>query len=183
MPPQFLTRLQTPVPPTIIPRRDSGPFVVLLIIIVVLAGATCGGLYLYQQRVIRELKDTEKALAQARSDFKIDEIKNAAILDSRIQGAAVILDGHVYGSQVFNFIQSHTLEGVTFSKFDYSNDIVHVTARASGYLLFAQQIRHYRSLEKEIEKVVFTTPTLTDTGTVEFGVDITLSSDFLHLKP
>ena len=181
---QFISHAPIAPSPTVVPRRGSGLFSALLVVLIILVGAGTGGLYMIAKSYDARVTDSEQTLADLERDVEIDSIKGAQSLEGRITRAQRLLDGHVYPSQVFNFLEDNTLASITFLGLQYTDGVIKVRAVAPSYMVLAQQIRHYRGLRQDfVQTIDFSTPKLTKEGEVEFAVDITLLPSFIHAQP
>src|SRR3989344_1136440 len=181
---QFISHAPIAPSPTVVPRSGSGLFSALLVVLIILVGAGTGGLYMIAKSYDARVTDSEQTLADLERDVEIDSIKGAQSLEGRITRAQRLLDGHVYPSQVFNFLEDNTLASITFLGLQYTDGVIKVRAIAPTYMVLAQQIRHYLGLQQDfVQTINFATPKLTKEGEVEFAVDLALLPSFIHAQP
>lgn len=177
---QFISHGPIAPSPTVVPRRGSGLFSALLVVLIILVGAGTGGMYLISKNYETRVHDSENTLADLQREIEVDSIKGAESLQQRIIRAQKLLDNHIYPSQVFNFLEANTLNSISFISLQYSNGTIKAKAIAPGYLILAEQIRYYRNLRDIVQAVSFAPPKLLNTGEVEFSFDIVLLPAFIH---
>ncbi|MDA1334899.1 MAG: hypothetical protein O2794_02685 [bacterium] len=179
---QFISHSQV-VPPAMVPRRGIGLFGAVGIVVGILAAALTGGLVVLERSLAASADDAKGRLVELRRELEIDSINAAKTLQNRIEIAQQILNGHVYGSQALNFVESNILDGVRVISFAYADKKVSLDLLAPGYLVYAQQIKYFRTVD-EIEKGFnFPPPELNERGEVSFSIDLSLTSSFIHDKP
>ncbi len=177
----FITHAQ--VIPTFVAPRNTGVFTALAVVFVILIGSLTVGVIFLKNNFDVKVKEKEAELAKLKDDFNIPDLVEAQKLQQRILYAQQVLASHVYGSQALNFLEAHTIDGLRYKSFKYSGNMITVSAIASGYLPYAEEVRHLRKVSA-IEKFTAGTPQLDElTGEVTFSIDITLTSDWLHEKP
>ncbi len=181
---KFISHSQI-TPPTAVPRKGLGIFSVLAIIVAVLSFAFTGGLFLLKQSNEQQKETVITALKELRDETELASLQNIKSIQDRITIAKKVLGEHVYASQAFIFAERSTLSSVNIRSFDFSNDTVKMSLTASGYVEFAQQIKYYSdsTLKDIIKSYTFKPPVLTDRGTVDFSVDIELTSEYLRTRP
>ncbi|MEK7649914.1 MAG: hypothetical protein AAB367_03090 [Patescibacteria group bacterium] len=181
---KFISHSQL-APSSTVPRQGLGLFSVLAIVVAVLAFAFTGGLFLLKQSNEQQKTAVIEKLKELRDETELASLQNIKNIQDRIAIAKRVLDAHVYSSQAFIFAERHTLGAINIRSFDFSKDIVKMELTAPGYLEFAQQIKYYRdpSLKNVIKSYTFKPPVLTDRGQIDFGVDITLTPEYLRTKP
>lgn len=177
---QFISHGPIAPPPTVVPRRGSGLFSALLVVLIILVGAGTGGMYLISKNYETRVSDSENTLADLQREIEVDSIKGAESLQQRIIRAQKLLDNHIYPSQVFNFLEGNTLNSISFISLQYSNGTIKAKVIAPGYLILAEQIRYYRNLRDIVQAVSFSPPKLLNTGEVEFSFDLVLLPTFIH---
>ena len=178
---QFISHTQ--VIPTLAPRRSTGVFSALVIVLVVLIGSLTLGLVFLEKNFDKQVKEKEIELGRLKEDFSIPSLIEAQKLQGRIEYAEQVLGEHVYGSQPINFLEAHTVDGIHYKSFQYSNGVIKVSVVANGYLPYAEEIKHLRGVQ-DIKTFAFGTPQLDElTSEVTFSMDITLTLDWLHSKP
>lgn len=182
---QFISHAQV-VPPTLVPRKGLGLFGALAVVLAILSGVLTGALVLLKKSMQDQVANAEKQLVQVRTDTEVDSIAEAQALQSRIEKGYQLLNGHVYASQSFNFVEDNILGVVDLKSFSFAAPKIKVDLTAPGYLEYAQQIRYLRTMQdthKDIVDFTPSPPTVSKSGKVSFSVDITLSDAYLHSKP
>ena len=77
---QFISHAPLAPPPTVVPRRGSGLFSALLVVLIILVGAGTGGLYMIAKSYDARVTDSEQTLADLERHFQIYFIKIAPSL-------------------------------------------------------------------------------------------------------
>ncbi|KKU86441.1 MAG: hypothetical protein UY14_C0001G0020 [Parcubacteria group bacterium GW2011_GWA1_47_9] len=178
---KFIPHTQA-IPPSRVPRQGLGLFSVLAFIVAVLAGAATGATVFLDKNYQNQVTEAVGRLKKIQEKIEIESFRKVLDVQNRIQIASDMLKEHVYPSQAFNFVEDHTLDTVRVESFGYTAGVLLLRLRAPSYLDFAQQIKHYRSL-RDVEKINFKPPGLTDKGQIIFDVDITLTKDFIRRRP
>ncbi len=176
---QFISHAQV-TQPSLVPRRGLGIFSALALVFAVLAGAVTGGLVLIEKSTLATLEAERTDLKKIRQDIEFESIKQAQSLQQRIDIARGLLGQHQYTARAFDFAENYTLLPIRLKSFSYNLGVVKMDATAPGFVVFAQQIKYYRSLgESVIKSFTFQNPTLNEKGEVNFVVEITLSPKYL----
>lgn len=98
---------------------------VIIFVIVIIAAV---GVFLYGQLLERNIARKEDALARAREAFEPKLIEELSRLDLRIDSADSLIGSHIAPTQLFELIESITLQTVRFSNFSFNEDL-------DGYLM------------------------------------------------
>lgn len=106
------------------PRASDGGIgdILILVAIVVLAAALAlaAGVFLYDRFLETNVEKKSSQLARAEQSFEPALIEELVRLDSRLQAANQVLTRHVAPSELFNLIESLTLQSIAYSSLDYS---------------------------------------------------------------
>jgi hypothetical protein len=127
---------------------------VVLVVISVAMAIILGGLYfglkLSDDKVSVELKKVESDLAVAKQKIKdVEEQKNQAqTLQKQIKAADKLLEGHVYWTNFFAFLEKNTVTDVYFLNIVGGSDgQMNLSGIAKSYRALAKQIVAFREAE------------------------------------
>lgn len=180
---QFISHARVLAPPSPVEKRaGAGIFSALAIILIVLGVVLTGGLVLLAKTFERNAEVAEKRLGELSKLVELESLKEVKNLELQIERAKGLLANHVYPSQSFNFVESHTLPGVRYSSFAYGDKKISLGAIAPSFTSFAQQVKYLRSVS-DASGVSFSPPKLNEKGEVEFSLELMLAEPYIHSRP
>ena len=104
---------------------------------------------------------------------------NILQLPSRVEEVRTLLNNHIYGSKLFDFLRANTSKQVVIDSvnIDTKNLSLDIKARAASYDVLAGQIVWLKSLPA-IESLKVSGIALSEKGLVDFSLSIKLSPSF-----
>lgn len=150
-----------------------GVFFRVAFILFLAAAFLTGGLYLFRNYISTNLEQQRALFKKLELEFEPSLIAELERVSNSIKAAKDILSHHARPSLVFNLLETHTLNSVSFSGFTYDrakNSVV-LTGEAPSYTAISAQTAIFNALD-EIDGVIFTGPSLQETGTVTFSLTL-----------
>jgi hypothetical protein len=145
-----------------------------------------GGLYFYNQVLVKNIAQMQSDLNLAQNSFEPSKIVQLQVLDKRLNASNEILSKHIAVSPIFNELQSITIKNVSYSKFSYAYDgsagskiAVKMSGTAVGYMSVALQENLF-SQDKNLIDPVFSNLLLDDKGNVTFDLNFSVDPDFVN---
>lgn len=141
------------------------------------------GVFLYQQYSDSQLDEVRNQLERARNAFEPELIRELQRLDTRIDVASDLLEGHVALTPFFDELESATLETVQFTDFSFSQneeDGVRVSMQgaANGYASVALQSDTFGDNEN-FQNPIFSNFQTDENGDVTFDVIMNLDESLV----
>ena len=146
---------------------------VLLLVFVIYSG-----LILYNKSLIREQKAIDTKLTALR-ESRDEEKENVVVeFDAKLQSLSKILDGHIFSSRIFPYIESLTHQKVHFTNFSFSSSDGAVTLNGvtQNYTTFGEQIVAFEK-SGNIKNLVISNVKLEKQGQVEFVVAFVIDKE------
>jgi hypothetical protein len=119
------------------------------VIIVVGTAVIYGGVYLYQQSLVKQQASLQASISAAQDGLGTSFVTDMQRLSDRINGVKTLLQNHVVVSPIFDALQATTLQSVQYKDFTYeftTDDTtnakmveVHITGVANNYATLALQ--------------------------------------------
>ncbi len=172
-------------PPAAAPRPQGGLgiFGVLAIIIAVLAGVLTGAIFLVAQWYQTRVGDAVERLKKIKEESQLASLEEVRSIQERIDLARMMLEEHTYPTHALEFAEQQLLEQTRMHSFAYSDGAINMQLTVPSFLVFAEQLNHFRTLAGKVADVKFDSPTLTDRGDVTFDVSIKLEEGHLRTSP
>ena len=150
-----------------------GAFTRLALILLILAGALSGLLYLYKGLLVKQIDQQKAVLADLDERFEPSLIKELERIANSLNNAKSLINNHTFISPVFDFLEKNTLPDVSFSTFNYSADkkILSLAGEAPSYTGIAAQAKIIQN-QQEVLSATFSNTTLKETGAVNFTMSI-----------
>ena len=108
----------------IIESRNEGSgislFLLLSIIVFIVAVALAGGIWLWQNSLISEIKKGKAALESARDTYEKGTIDPLIRLDDRIEESKNLLANHIAVSPVFIMLEKFTVKNIRYKNMKFS---------------------------------------------------------------
>jgi hypothetical protein len=103
------------------PRRRGTVNLFFLGSLIIFLGAVllAGGIFLYQEFLIKSIENKRVSLEKAREEFEPASILQISRLDTRLKSAEEILKKHLTLSALFNLLEKTTLKSVQFKEFNF----------------------------------------------------------------
>lgn len=142
----------------------------------------CGGIFGYRKylesrrdSLAREVKEREQALQS-------DSLREIIAFSQSLSAAQTLLREHPFSSNVFQFLQANTHQGVQFKSFSFAgqNRRVDMNAVARSYRAVAEQISVLEG-NPEVESVDFSGLSLA-TNVVNFRIGMVLKPSVFKYK-
>lgn len=130
--------------------------VILILSVIFLSGI--GILKLYEGKLAAEIKKVEADLATVDQQIKnLEEKKNQAqTLQKQIKSLDILLDQHIYWTNIFSFLEKNTIADVYFLNLvGQSDGSITMSAVAKSYKAMAKQIVAFRE-DEQTDKVFIT---------------------------
>lgn len=94
-----------------------------------------------------DIQATQQQLTSLR-----EEQKDLYLFEEKLNVMGKLLDGHVYTSKVFSFLEEHTLPDIWYESYISTSDgVVNLRAKTSGLKTAAKQIAHIDAQEEVME--------------------------------
>ncbi len=157
---------------------------ILGIVLVVLSLAVYGGLVFYNKSLKQDLiplKDRVEELNQQRDKQFEERVKT---LDNSLKDLKIILENHIYWSNLFSIISQLTVPQVSFSTLNSNTKSkdnyvsISVAGKTTGYTYLAKQIRSFEQSQL-ISNVKVGGISLGTAGGIEFLMTINFKEDIL----
>lgn len=142
------------------------------------------GVFLYERYLVSNLASQKESLERARDAFEPRLIEELAKVDTRLDVAGSLLDGHVTISPFFELLGRLTLKTVRFEEFEFTRGVdglveVRMKGVAESYRSIALQSELFGD-DENIQSPVFSDFKLDELGNVQFSVILSVSNDFLR---
>lgn len=183
------------VPTSFIPKKPldggrsaGGAFggLLSLLALFIFVGSIFGaaGVFLYQSYLNQSIAQKSDSLTKAQGAFDPSTITDLIRLDSRLNNAGRLLQGHVAISPIFNFLSSETLANVEYNSFEYTlqdngSATVLLGGQADSFSTVALQSDQF-SASKVFKDVIFSGITVDPTGKILFNVAATVDPSFIN---
>lgn len=164
--------------------RLSDTLFLISLIFFFLALFGAGGVFVFQYTANQKIAELDAERAKLEGELRPHLIDQVLDLSRRLDAARLVLGGHIFSSNVFEFLEDATLPQVRFTSFGYAFDArrVDLNAVAASYATLARQIRVLEA-RKEVEKVDFGGLSLGQGGLVNFKISIVFHEDLFHRRP
>lgn len=173
------TRIQTsfipkkPVDGSHSTKSSGGLLYLLGTVVFVVALIASALVFGYQKYLEGQIAKMEADLAQARQNLEPELITELSRADKRFIAAEEIINNHQTISELFNILESLTLQNVGFSSFGYKNDPMGMNFQLEGearsYATVAYQAKVF-SEDPRLINPQFSELDLSDEGNVVFSV-------------
>ncbi len=148
------------------------------ILVLVISVALAGGVFAYDIYLNNAVARKEAQLQQQRDAFAPEVIRDMARLSTKISVAENLLTQHIATSEVFNLLQTLTLQTVRFTSFAFSNTEkgIQVTMQGEGlsFTSVALQADEF-ARNANLTGTVFSSFALNNVGNVTFSVITTIN--------
>lgn len=112
--------------------KNSNPFVIFSIIILILTILATGGLYLYKSALIKQRDNLSVNLEKVKNSFDQKTIGDLELFNKRISASREILNNHVVLSPMFKLLGDLTIPSIQYTKFSNSSTDKGFTVVMSG---------------------------------------------------
>jgi hypothetical protein len=156
------------------PMQSSGVgiFSLLSFIVLLIAGALSGGIYLYKNSLKADLSAIESEISSKKATFELDVIGEMKQFEARVSAARAIVSNHVAFSRFFSILEESILPTISFRSLNYATSPSakpHIEARgvADGFRAIALQSDEFLK-RSELSNVSFSGFALNKQGFVDF---------------
>ena len=145
------------------------------------------GVYLYKGALVRDIANKKVSLARARDAFEPASIVKLQRLSRRLDLSRTVLANHLAPSQLFDSLESSTLQNVRFSSMDLAIN----QAKNTGLLTMKGQARSYGAVARQsdvfakvasIKNPVFSELNLDQKGNVVFTFTASVDPNALRYQ-
>lgn len=165
--------------------RGAGVLVFIATLFLVGVGATYGGVYFYRQNLEETLDGLTRELAQLEEDLDAEIIQEIARVDRGLRTARSLLAAHIYSSNLFSLLETHTLASVYYTSFKYTLEGgVALGGRAEDFLALHRQLEELRGVPL-VTRVTLERINLAsgEEGTgVDFSIGLTLAENVFRFR-
>ncbi|RJQ13819.1 hypothetical protein C4553_02120 [Candidatus Parcubacteria bacterium] len=155
--------------------------VTIICLVVVIIGT--GWLFFSWRGLNKDVTATKKAIEEVQANQRTADAQKFVVVQSQLRALKGILENHVYGSQVIEFVESIAHPRVRFDGFgvNLSDRKVSVSVTAANYTAVAEQLK---ILDADSRVSEFTTGSFknSQTGTVSFSLSIGFKDEVLRKK-
>ncbi|MEK7642238.1 MAG: hypothetical protein AAB392_00365 [Patescibacteria group bacterium] len=161
---------------TIEPRKGTGFFGTIIVLLFILTLLTTAGLIAYKQIIKGSIVELRSELALAESTVDTESIDKMFAFSKKLTAAKGVVMRHRVVSNFLRLLEENTLQSVSFREFNYQfmpeGDInIILNGQAGGYSSLASQ-EGILSKIKDIKSVNFSELSLTEGGLVSFKLSI-----------
>ena len=152
-----------------------GAFFRISLILFIISGAFSGLLYIYKGILGKQLDQQKVILNDLKTRFEPTLITELEHLSNALVNSRSLLNGHVYVSPVFDFLEKNTLPDISFNAFDYDagKKVLLLSGEAPSYTEVAAQIKIFKN-QQNVAGATFSNTALKETGSVNFSASINL---------
>ncbi len=159
-------------------------FLLIAIFLLLASVAAAGGVYAYQRYLANSIVQQSDSLQKAEAAFDPGAIQDLSRMDSRINNALTLLQGHVAPSALFTFLSTQTLQSVQFTSFSYELQTngsakISLNGLADSFSAVALQSDQLNA-NKLLKGVVFSNIRVDTNGKIAFSVEMSLGSASLN---
>jgi len=154
-------------------QRVFGILPFMGIVLLFLALAILGGLFLYKGFLERQIQSLHASIGRLEADFDPPLIQELSRISRRIESSKSLLGQRLVPSRLFQFLEENTLAEVRFSdfSFDVSRGDVIMSGEAKSYTALAQEDEILKK-HPSVKRVGFSNFSLQPSGNVNFEVEI-----------
>lgn len=102
--------------------RDINVISIVSSIIFVLSLATYGGLFLYKNILIKQIKNADEEIKRTKSAYQIEKTQELVEVSNKIASAKRLLNSHVAVSKLLYLMQDLTVKRIRLTKLNYNNE-------------------------------------------------------------
>ena len=162
-------------------------FMVLAVIILFVAGASAGGLFLYKNYLTTQIGNLSSSVVKAKNNFDKDTINELELFDKRTSTAGTVLKNHIVLSPIFKMIADVTISQVQYTKFEHQNSDNSFNVKMSGiaadYKSIALQSDVFNSAKgRSFKNVVFSNITKDKNNYINFDVSFDIDPSLLSFE-
>lgn len=147
------------------------------LIILVLAGYF--GLKIYSADLKSKNQDLTEQILLLESQTPSEVQLKTLSLQNQLQSIVLLLDQHLYWSEMLGHIEELTLPEVKFRSFTGNTSQITLKAIAPSYTILARQIKSFETMEEKFIEVDFSNASLDEEDKIGFNLILTLSKDAL----
>lgn len=131
-----------------------------------------------------QIENTEGEIQALSPKWSTNLEDNILNLPTRVEKTRSLLNDHVYGSKLFDFLRANTLKKVVINSVNINAKTLSldVKAQAASYNDLARQIVWLKSL-KNIDSIKLSGISLGDKGLVDFSLGLKLAPTFFKNTP
>jgi len=164
--------------------KGFGILTFMAFLFLLIVGILYGGVYFYKQGLIKTLDGLTRELAQLEESLDKQVIDEIVRVDKGLATARLLLQRHVYSSNLFALMEEQTLQDVYYTDFTYAfsqGGTVKVSGVADGFVTLHRQLEQFRSVPL-ITSVELGTVQLNQDGDVTFTINIMLSENVFRFR-
>jgi len=157
----------------------------LSFVFLILSGVVGGGLFLFKNFMESKVSDLNTQVENLKKELELPFVVDLASLQGKIEKASRLLINHVYLSNVFDLLETYTLDGVQYRSFSYteSQGVLSLSAKARNYRVFAEQLAVFREA-KEFSSIDFDNLSLSEEdGGLGFNLVLTIDKNVIKSAP
>lgn len=145
-----------------------------------------GGFFFYEMNVERRIVALEKDLEAREATLNIPEIDRLKVIDTRVNLARELLEGHVAFSTVLALLEKITAENIGFTSLGYAPDEkggikVGLIGLAPSYAAVYVQAEAWRGMRELLKKVDMSLPALNpESGEVTFNATLVVDPAYIR---
>lgn len=102
------------------------------------------GLFFYNLRLTEEIREKEESLKTEQARFRAEKIREIHDFDTKIRLVQEMLNTRVSLASLFGFLEENTLQGITYTEFDYKPGALLVEGTANSLASVVLQERLFR---------------------------------------
>ncbi len=163
--------------------HDTDLFTLAATITFIVTALLYGGLYFYNNLLVKQIGEAGKQLEEARAAILPEKIKELADADSRIATVNGLLEKHVVNSKMLVLLGDLAVTKLQFNDLTYTNKtgspVLKINGEVQTYNALAQQ-QDILTKNEYVKNPVFSNITLSETGNIKFqftsSVDLSLVS-------
>ncbi len=163
--------------------HDTDIFTLAATLTFIVTALLYGGLYFYNNLLVKQIEEAGKQLEDARSAILPDKIKELIDADSRIATVSGLLERHVVNSKMLTLLGDLAVTKLQF------NDLTYTNKTGSPALKINGEVQTYNALAVQqdiltkneyIKNPIFSNFTLSEAGNIKFqfnsSIDLSLVS-------
>lgn len=125
-------------------NRGTKYFLLTSFVVFAVVAVGSAGLFFYNLRLTEEIREKEESLKTEQARFRAEKIREIHDFDTKIRLVQEMLNTRVSLASLFGFLEENTLQGITYTEFDYKPGALLVEGTANSLASVVLQERLFR---------------------------------------
>ena len=138
----------------------------------------------YEPYLDKKIKTLDAEIDKLNQSFTQSQVDNFIKFYSQLSNLKILLNNHIFGSNILKFLEENSLKNLTYSglDLDVSRKETKLSGTISSYELLAQQLEIFRQ-SPLVKEVFFKKSKKNDQGGVDFEVVLILKNELFKETP